>query len=444
MQSCGEQVNAILDLTGWTQTRLVHELRRAALALGEAAPAGLNPVTINRWKQGRQSPSGYYRRLLRHVYVTTGQSIIGSRFSNRATGSLSVQQSSEAKSMKRRQFIAYSAALAGTTVLDPAQWAAISARRLRPDDQLIDGLQSVIENHASRWFTTAPSTLLPAVRGELGVLSELRNAPHADAIHRRLVALTGQAASLAGWISWLGGNEQAADAYYMFASSAATEVNDRQLHAFVLVGRSFMASDLFRAARTGGSEALSLLDRAVEMAGPSAPPHLRVWALSRRAEELASAHGRGAGPAIVADLDLAERLLVSVSARHRGFFGYWDDARLLGCRGTCSVLVSESDAAVRMLSDALAATPPHLTEERSVLLADLAAAYAQQGEVEGSCEALQRALVLGAPNDTNRIGRVVGVRRERLAAWDDSAAVKQFDDRLREILDSDAGILYLV
>jgi tetratricopeptide (TPR) repeat protein len=269
-----------------------------------------------------------------------------------------------------------------------------------------------------------------------------QRAPHADAVHNRLVVLTGHAASLAGWVSWLGGNEQAADAFYMFASSAATEVNDKQLQAFVLVGRSFMASDLFRAARSDTGEALALLDRAVELAGIGTPPHLRVWALTRRAEELAASHGGSARPSIGEDLDAAGRLLASVPERHQGFFGYWDDSRLLGCRGTCALLISETDGAVRMLTDALTATPEHLAEERSILLTDLGAAYAHQGEVEGSCVALQRALALGASNGTNRAGRVVAVRRQRLAAWADSPAVRQLDERLRDVR-SRGGELYL-
>jgi hypothetical protein len=440
MHSCGEQVNAILDLTGWTQTRLVYELRQAALALGEAAPAGINAVTINRWKQGRQSPSGYYRRLLRYVYAKTEQAMVnGNGLTSCAAGRFLPQQSSEARNMKRRQFIAYSAALAGTTVLDPSQLAAMSARRFKPDAQLIDELQSVIDSHASRWYTTPPQVLLEAVRSELATLNELRSVPNADTVHRRLVVLTGQAASLAAWISWLAGNEHAADAFYMLASSAATEVNDVPLQVFVLIGRSFMASDLFKAATTGGGEALTLLDRAVELAGPGVAPHLRLWALTRRAEERAAEHGEGAKPAIGYDLDTAQRLLASVSQRRHGFFSYWDEARLLGCRGTCSLLLSETDDAVRMLSDASAATPQHLIQERSILLVDLAAAYAQQGEVDGSCEALQRGLVLGAPNDTNRVGRVVKVRRQRLAAWNDTAAVRQFDDQLREVMNGGAG-----
>jgi class 3 adenylate cyclase len=57
-------VGSILAATGWTHVRLIHELRRMAMALGEPAPIGLDVVTVNRWLRGRQTPSAYHRRLL--------------------------------------------------------------------------------------------------------------------------------------------------------------------------------------------------------------------------------------------------------------------------------------------------------------------------------------------------------------------------------------------
>src|SRR2546423_13744020 len=113
MDEPGRLLQAILDLTGWTQARRVQELRRTARSLDEPAPVGLNVVTVNRWKQGRQSPSGYYRRLIRHLYVSTHQSAIGS---------------DEVDSMKRRQFLAYSTFLTGTAALDPGRLAAARNR----------------------------------------------------------------------------------------------------------------------------------------------------------------------------------------------------------------------------------------------------------------------------------------------------------------------------
>src|SRR5947208_2001497 len=106
MDEPGSLLRAILEHTGWTQARLVHELRQTAQLLREPAPAGLNVVTVNRWKQGRQSPSVYYRRLIRHLYVSTHQSAVGS---------------DEVDSMKRRQFLAYSTFMTGTAALDPAR-----------------------------------------------------------------------------------------------------------------------------------------------------------------------------------------------------------------------------------------------------------------------------------------------------------------------------------
>ena len=43
-------VERILDLKGWTQSRLAYELRALARSLHEPEPRGLQSVTVNRWK----------------------------------------------------------------------------------------------------------------------------------------------------------------------------------------------------------------------------------------------------------------------------------------------------------------------------------------------------------------------------------------------------------
>lgn len=415
MDEPGSLLQAILELTGWTQARLVHELRLTAQQLHEPAPAGLNVVTVNRWKQGRQSPSGYYRRLIRHLYVSLHQSAIGS---------------DEVDSMKRRQFLAYGTLLTGTATLDPGRLTA-APRTLGFDGRLVDGLAGVVQGHARLWYTLPPTALLAPTRAQLGVLNELRTVTRAGPVASRLASLTAHVAALTGWLSWLSGQRRGATAFYTFAQELAADVRDQGAEAFVLVLRSFMCSDLFRSEKGGAARALALLDRAVDLAGPGSSPHLRVFALARRAEEHAISGASGAELAAGRDLDEAERALASAAGPDPGFFGYLDGDRLAGCRGTCAVMLGRPREAVSVLAGVLAATPDELAAERSILLTDLAAAYAQQAEVGQACDILSRSLALGGPGDANRIERILAVRRSALNRWSDDPAVRQLDEQLR-------------
>jgi hypothetical protein len=410
------QLRSILDLTGWTQTRLVHELRQTARQLREPAPAGLNVVTVNRWKQGRQSPSGYYRRLIRHLYESTRRSAIGS---------------DEVESMKRRQFLAYSTVLTGTAALEPVRLARTPPRRAL-DGTLVDSLSDLVHGSARLWYTLPPSDLLAPTCSQLGVLNGLRALSLPGPIATRLTALAAHVSALAGWLSWLSGQREGASAYYAFGHGLASEAHDRGTEAFILALRSFTCSDLFRAEKGGTAEALALLDRAVELAGKDASPYLRVFALGRRAEEHAISGASGAEVAAGRDLDLAEQALAGAGEPDPGFFGYSNADRLAGCRGTCAVMLGKSKEAVDVLSAVLDATPRDLVGERSILLTDLAAAYAQQAEVGQACDALSRSLAVGAPGDANRVERILSVRRASLDRWSDAPAVRRLDEQLRE------------
>ncbi len=403
MHESGSLLQAILDLTGWTQARLTQELKRTAQSLRVPAPAGLNVVTVNRWKQGRQSPSGYYRRLLHHLY--------------------------EVELMKRREFLRHAALLTGAAAIDPGRLTTALSSRRGIDGALLDSLEAVVHGYTRLWYVLPPDTLLAPTRSQLGALNELRAVCQPGSTAARLDGLTANLSALVGWLSWLSGNRDGAATYYALAHGLAAAANDDGIRAFVLVLRSFMCSDLFRSDKQGSGVALALLDEGVELAGPGSSPYLRLFALSRRAEEHAIS---GVATAALRDLDRAEQALLAAPGPDPGFFGYWNQDRVAGCRGTCAAMLGRPNEAVALLSRALASTPGELAAERSVLLTDLAAAYAQQAEVDRACEALRQSLAVGSSGDANRIERILAVRQSSLHQWRDAPAVMRLDEELRE------------
>lgn len=431
-------VERILAVTGWTQTRLVTEIRRMARLLHGSDPVGLHVVTVNRWKRGRQVPSGYYQQLLRCLYAEScGSPVVGGTEQGHA---LRVPRTDEVDEMKRRQFLAQTAALAGGAMLDLEQMTAALTRGVGIDTRLADDLTASVEHSARRWYRERPEALLPVVREQLEAVSELRARSRNSTVTTRLVKLTGDVAALTGWIMYLVGNREAADAYYVFASALAIERNDQDGGAFVLVARSFLRSALFQPDGTRDGRTVALLDEATSRLGHSSPPFLRVFAHARRAEELSDVGVPEAAAAAWADLDRADGILAGAHAGDTGFFSYWNAARLMGCRGTCAMIQKRHGEAISLLSEVLVDTPVELRLERSILLSDLGAAFAMKGEVEQGSRLLARSLSQGGEWDVNRVGRIVAMRNKHLARWSDVPAVQDLDEALRAAQQAPTGL----
>jgi hypothetical protein len=406
MENAGKLVDVIVSLTGWSQVKLVTELRKIAVSLQEPDPAGLSAVTVNRWRLGRQRPSAFYSRLLRLLHERVSADV------------------------SRLEFLQSRTALAGPLLVDGERLRFVLNGRARVDGALLDSLEQVTRELARQWHLVPPEVLLPAARRHLQALSELRLRAHSPALDRRLQALSAEAAALVGWEVWLAGDRTTCDAYYALARELADDAGHGRVTGFVLVARSFPSSVLFGGPAGRGGRILELLDEAVAVSA-GASPHLRAFALLRRAEERAAWAGAGAAARARSDVDAAEALLGPGGARPGGFFDYLDHERVLGTRGTCAGLLGEDREAVRVLSGVIAATPPALAAERSVLLTDLAAAHARTGEVEHACELLGRSVSLGHRSDVNRTQRIHGVRRTLLERWADLPAVRRLDEQLR-------------
>jgi hypothetical protein len=430
MTGAGDLVDMILGLTGWTQARMVHELRRMARTLQEPEPLGLDPVTINRWRRGRQRPGTYYSRLLRHLYVVVSGDATAARPSTApqpASGSL---HADEAEQMKRRRFLQYLAVLAESLVIDPDRLGSAVRARSSVDQSLMDGLEAVTHGLGRQWHTTPPQQLLPTLQHHLQTLNELRLQAHRGSTDRRLLALTAEAAALVGWELWLTGERTAADAYYALAREMSHESGHDQTTGFVLVARSFVQSTLFGGARDAAGMPVRLLNEAVAVAERTSSPHLRSFALLRRAEERGAAEGGRAVIDVERDLESAEAIISAVRTRDDGFFHYFDVDRVTGTRGTCAGLLGNHRVAIDILSQVIAGTPPALAAERSVLITDLAAVYARTQEVEYACELLGRSLSLGHRSDVNRTARIIGVRQSLLHRWTEIPSVRRLDEQL--------------
>jgi hypothetical protein len=112
---------------------------------------------------------------------------------------------------------------------------------------------------------------------------------------------------------------------------------------------------------------------------------------------------------------------------------FFDPDRLAGERGVALTRLGQPDAAQDVLAPALASLDPSVVKTRPRLLAALATAHVQQGDVDKACELGVEALGIAAQQEVQPNLKDVRKLRLDLEPWRDSQAVKDFDEQLRAV-----------
>jgi transcriptional regulator with XRE-family HTH domain len=170
----GNQLRAALQAKGWSYSRLAVELRRQAERDGVALPKHESLVTlITRWANNRQQPDGFYRDLLGRTLGLPESELFGdaSRAADLAAGA------------------------------EPWLLArALDASTVGADS--LDLLEAAVADFARRYPSTAPAHLLGPVRQHYQDTVRLLAGPLRVAHRRRLSAVAGVLAGLAGSLSF--------------------------------------------------------------------------------------------------------------------------------------------------------------------------------------------------------------------------------------------------
>jgi tetratricopeptide (TPR) repeat protein len=270
------------------------------------------------------------------------------------------------------------------------------------------------------------------MRSHLNILSGALRASHPANVRSRLLSLTGETALMTGRASWLLENRGDARSCWSLALDMARDAGDQPLFASALAMQRMLHSTIPNRGRFGDTRrALAILDEAEAQLGPASSPYIRVFVLASRAEDHAAIGDAGAA---YRDLDRAESALEKATARDDGYFTQWDGARIAGYRGSCELALHRSDAAVPVLESALARTSDSLLGQRCAVITDLAAAYAQQREVERSCVLLTESLDTAERTGLSELTQRVFGARQHLGPWRDAAPVRQLDERLLTVV----------
>jgi len=408
-------------LRGWTLDEVAERLHRLSMAGPEL---GVDAHMVGRWERGVRRPAPRYVALLCQVFELPADELGLVEEAGDA-----VQPTDKEDDVRRRQFLQYLSVVTGATMLDWERLAATLRGQLGSSDRvLVDDLEAITRSYARQVEQVAPSSLLPALRSHLAVLSgSLHGGQPAD-VRRRVLSMSGETALLAGRLSWLLDNRGEARRCWTLAADLGREAGDDTLIASTLgMQRVFHSTIPNRGLYGSTDRALAVLNAAEARLSPSSSPYVRMMVLLSRAEDHAAA---GDADASQRDLEAAESALAGAALPDDGLYAQWDAARIAGYRGSCALALERPEEASTVLEDALASTADTLIGQRCAVVTDLAAAYAMQREVEHSA-----ALLAQTVDTAERAGlsellqRVQGARRH-LSQWPDVTAVQQLDERL--------------
>lgn len=349
---------------GWSQSRLIAEMERAASRGGVTLPSrDTLKSRVSRWENDHARPDDFYRRLLR-----------------------------EALGLDDRELgLEESTLEAVATAADELRIQLATTRH--PDQELLAALScqtDAIRRQDRQYGATA---LLEQMRAHVANCDTHLSHAVFDDVRRALALVLADAAALAGWQALDVGAMDQSWRLFETASRAAQQADDPQLYAFARMEQAHVLADLTSAATAAD---LAVAIWTASDARVSKP--FRCWMSAATAEMLAGAgYGREARQMLRRSQELENSL-----GDARPAYLVFDPVHLTRWAGHTLALLGDPAAEehLREASDQMDST---FTRAGSALHLDLARVLLTRGEAAEGQEELQAA---------ERLARQVGSRRQ--------------------------------
>jgi tetratricopeptide (TPR) repeat protein len=403
----------------WSWRRLARELRQRADKRGWHLPSDEDLIRMmRRWERGEHKPGDRYRELLAEVYDGSAPQ--------------ELQPESILDDMQRRPFLqglsAFIGLAAASAFIEP--WERLSRALRQPsrvDRATVSSLESLTVMLESRESQESPRALLGPVEGHLGNVATLLTG--SPPLRPQLCSIAGETAALAGWLAFDIENRPAAAGYFRVGLEAAKEADDRALGAY-LIGSSCVQP----AYRERPYARLRRLEgRTFGFTRSDASPSTRAWLATLEAEAHALAGDTSRCLRVFDEAEAAMSRAGGEDELRRPRVAFFDPDRLAGERGVALARLGQPEAAQEVLRPALASLDPSVVKTRPRLLAALATAHVQQRDVDRACELGAEALGIAAQQEVQTNLQDVRKLRLELEPWRNTQAVKDFDERLREV-----------
>jgi hypothetical protein len=258
------------------------------------------------------------------------------------------------------------------------------------DPTLVAGYAVITAQHRALYWSVAASAMFTpvAAHSELGL--GLLHAAGSPALRARLALPVGETALLAARLAFFDLRQpRLADGYFAVALDAARESADRALIGAVLAHLAFAPAFAGKA-----RQARDLMAEANRQARGAVGRLQRSWMYAVESEVEARVGGGLAANDLIAraEGELAPAGGDGLAADVPEWLDYYDASRLAGFKGYCQLSTGRNGEAAASLERTLRTLPSSGMKQRSIVLADLAQARAQQGELEESARLLGGAI----------------------------------------------------
>lgn len=429
---------------GWSQPRLVRELRQVAAQRGHQLPSDASVKRrIASWENGHSTPDDFYGPLLCVAFAASAAELGLSYGEPKdapvfdAVYPASPDDAIQTVSQLWRADLNQYDPLLTAEPSEPA-WSEASLRWLvapepgvpRPRSEGIRvGLGDVAAVKTTADMFARLDDQFGGEHARHSVIQYLNNdvAPllrgrFTEQVGRALFSTVAEATLLAGWMSYDACHHGLAQRYFLQALRLAQDANDRRLAGSILSAMSHQATFLGRY-----TQAATLARAALMGISPVATPTLRAQFHAMEARALART---GDVAACQAALSAAMK---SLESRNRDdepeWITYFDEAELAAEAAHCFRDVNSARQAVAYAENAMSGTHVRSDFFATMVLAD---AHLRVGDIEEACRVALDALDLGEQLKSVRCVSYLAEFRQGLAMAGNSTDVRAFTEQVRE------------
>lgn len=364
--SPGDALSAARKRKGWSQQAAALRFCRIANRLNiPVAEIDSVKTMISRWENGKQVPDETNRRILRELYSRTDEEL------GLSADKLATPAAIELDELASR--------LRGSTRVDAAQI------------EMLDQQTHTLRLQDRRF---GAAVLLDKMSAHIEVLQGLLKHVVLPEQRAELARVLADAGALAGWQALDAGNAKRAWDCFDIARQAGLESGDSALHAHALGEQAYAMLELGDPA--GARELIEHAKTIGEL-----PPLLQSWLAAAEGEFLAN---EGNIEGTLQAFDTAFSLLPEQPRDESLPFLSLDDTHLTRWRGSALARLGHPDA-INDLTKALQFTEPTFVRALCGLHADLATAYAANGQPDQARQHIRIAKDLAQDVGSERLRR---------------------------------------
>ncbi|RLL68888.1 hypothetical protein D7M15_20955 [Streptomyces sp. Z26] len=440
-QPTGVLVQAARRDRGWSQSRLVNELRRLAARRGQALPSDASVKRrVASWENGHSGPDEFYGALLCEALDVTGAQLGLNSPTTQDGQLLETRYPPSPESaingvdqLWRADLNGYEPLLLSET--SAAAWSEASLRWLVAPEpafpsEPVDGRVRVGLSDVATVKTT--SDMFAALDDRFGGeharhaviqylsrdVAPLLKGQYKESVGRALFSTVAEATLLAAWMSYDSCHHGLAQRYFLQALRLAQDGDDRRLAGSILSAMSHQATFL------GKYTEAATLARAARMGiSGVATPTLMAQFHAMEARALARTGDRQACETALAEA--ASALERRNDTHEPEWITYFDAAELAAEAAHCFRDVNSARQAVANAENAMSGSHVRSDFFATMVLAD---AHLRAGDAEEACRVALDALDLGEQLKSARCVSYLAEFRQHLGTVGDTAFVRAFHD----------------